>query len=234
MKFNFRKDSLILLGNTHLFSVTKHILTSNKSLEGLDVVFLGDGGEMGRDLTSFEVAFGSLNRELKARDINLFYIRGNHSHPDIWKLDWSLSNIFFVQDYDEGEFPNGKTALFIGGGISLDRSIRKKDWDYFEDEGSAQIPDNFNKRFNFVFAHDCPEEFNQPTSSLKRIWKKFVDKDSELVKDCVAQRGIMSKVCKITKPEKWFSGHFHNNCRESKNGTIYRCVDINELLEIKA
>jgi predicted phosphodiesterase len=227
--YNFRSNNIVLLGDTHDSYTTKEILQLRVS-DGSDVVHLGDVG-LGFGLMSYSVQNAKswvqiLNKACVELDINLYLTRGNHDAPWVWDFD-NQSNVFFLKDGDVGVFPNGKRALLVGGGISVDRCNRKHNYDYWIDEPTNVI-DNVEK-CDIVFSHDCPEEFNHSTNTLDGRFKWAIDKDPSLIEDCMKQRSYMSDIVRRSEANTIFYGHFHNNIKQTIDGVFGQCVDINEL-----
>jgi predicted phosphodiesterase len=229
---NFRKNTTILIGDTHSMSSTYEILNIDIP-NGSDVVHMGDAGLGFGDLIySIPATISWLERYndlCKKIDVNLIIIRGNHdaTYDKIWSSTWS--NIFLIKDYGIGIFPNGKRVLFVGGGISIDRTYRVQGNTYWYDEITPKL-DNVPLS-DIVFGHDAPEHFNHSTKSLRDTFKGLVERDPMLISDALDQRMNLSDILKRSGAKTWFSGHFHNDRREERDGVYYRCLDINELFE---
>lgn len=223
----FRNNNIILIGDSHSYDVTYTIIKNTPNIDGYDCVFIGDGGEFGKPKQN-EYSLNRINEICIKRNIDLYYMRGNHSNPDVWKRNYIFSNLFLVQDYTEAEFPNGKNALLVGGGISVDRCFRKEGLDYWADEITPYK--KMDKHFNFLFAHDAPDYFNHSTQSLwNSPYQKNLHEDVDLFQDALDQRNVIGQIIEDIKPEYCISGHFHNNIKDEKFGIKYRCLDINEL-----
>lgn len=218
----FRNNNIILIGDTHDIRITQKLI-KNKCGENYDVVFLGDGGEIG--FLSYD--FEKLNNLLIEKNIRMFYLRGNHSNPRYFNSN-EYSNIIFPKTLEKGIFPNGKTCLFVNGALSIDRNFRKVNSDYWLQEITEEFDNKDVPIVDIVFAHDAPECFNHSTKSLVKF--DFITKD--IIDDSYIQREKMTRILENSKCEKWFSGHFHNTLKQNENGVEYRCLDINEMLEI--
>lgn len=227
MKIGFRSNTIVLMGDTHSLLGTFNLIGGDLSLSARDIVFLGDGGEGFGPFEQDEKKLGMINELCKARGIMLICIRGNHTNPRFWSLNLQFSNVFLAPDYTEAVFPNGDTALLVGGGVSIDRSFRVPGIDYWPDE--VTVYQKINKQFNYLFAHDCPDYFNWSTESLKTSpYAPVLLGDTTLLKDALNQRNVMSNIVADIKPKKCFSGHFHNNQKGHNNGVLYQCLNIDE------
>lgn len=235
MHYTFRSDKIILIGDTHDTSVTYELLNT-RIPNGSDVVHIGDGGwGFGNPAYAIENALSWLDRinTLCVKlDIRLYHLRGNHDNPDsrIWDSKWP--NIFLIHTGDTVEFPNEKSVLFVCGGVSVDRYVRKEGESYWKGE-TTQPLDNVPK-CDIMFSHDCPEYFNHPTISLPEHYGWYVEKDITLMDDCLKQRNIMGDIVKQSEVKTIMYGHFHNDLKQEQNGVYARCLDISELFEFDA
>lgn len=224
----FRSNICVLLGDTHSLERTFHIVQRKPNLDNLDIIFLGDGGEGFCGREHDEVYLKRTSDECKKRNIFLYVIRGNHSNPEVWKRGYKFDNVLLVQDYTEAKFPNGKTALLVGGGISIDRSARREGLDYWTDEITQYIKQA--KQFDFLFSHDCPDYFNHSTESLwSSPYQAFLRDDADLFEDAQNQRNVLGKIVKDVQCKFVASGHFHRSIIEEKFGIKYQCLNIEEL-----
>jgi hypothetical protein len=233
MIIQFRSNTIVLLGDTHSYSSTLDTVKNIKS--GSDIVFLGDGGE-GFGIPENDFVFLSkINDICKQRNIRLFCIRGNHSNPDVWKRNYNFTNLFLVPDYTEAIFPNGKTALLVGGGISIDRFYRKENVDYWKDEITPSIKQN--KNFDILFSHDAPNYFNHSTESLQwSPYAQLLNDDKKLFSDALKQRETIGQIVEDIQCKYIFSGHFHNSTWSIDKGKkpciVYQCLNIDEIVEL--
>lgn len=228
--FNLRFNYCLLLGDTHSLKTILTIIKNKLNIDNFDIIFLGDGGEGFGRPESDAFFLNKINNVCKNRNIFIYFIRGNHSNPDVWKRNYDFSNLFLVPDYSAATFPNNKSALLVGGGVSVDRSTRKVGVDYWPDE--ITIYQKTNKKFDFLFSHDAPDYFNHSTFSLKNSpYAPFLTDDPTLYQDCLTQRNVLGKIVKDIEPRFCCSGHFHCAVTEEKNGIKYRCLNIDELWE---
>ena len=225
----FRENKVILLGDTHHYQGTLNRLKQLPS--DYDIILMGDGGEGFGTAHADACQLETINLACKMRKQNLYVIRGNHSNPDVWKRGYSFSNVELVQDYTPCEFPNGKTALIVGEGISVDRIWRKAGKDYWPDE--VTVYQKQDKHYDILFAHDAPNYFNHTTESLVTSpWASVLITDKKLYSDAMAQRTVMNCIVADITPEWVYSGHFHNSISDEKDGIKYRCLNIDEVLTV--
>jgi len=214
----------------------KFFVANYSGLGGADIIHVGDLGFGFSSKDSDYNRISQISKAAKHRDINLYLLRGNHDDPHFWNQPKESSNLFFVSDYSEAIFPNGKTVLMVGGSISIDRFCRKLNVSYWEDEGT--IYKKVDKVHDMLIAHDAPSYFNNSTESLSTFMirgdKALFDIDPTLKRDLINQREIIDKIVVESRAKYIWSGHYHNSKSERLGDIIYRCLGINEFLTIDA
>jgi len=235
MIYKFRTNNLIIQGDTHNTDITFKTLDRD-IMNDCDYLHIGDGGwGFGSESYALDNAKSwaeRLNKVCKNRNIKCYLIIGNHDNPVVWKLLPIHSNVKFVNSGDIGIFPNGKKALLVGGGVSIDRFTRTRGIDYWKDEITPYLEDI--EECDVMFSHDCPEFFNHSTKSLSNSYGWYCDRDVNLIDDCLNQRNNMSDIAKRSGVTTIISGHFHNTICQEFDGVYYRCLDINELFDFDA
>lgn len=231
MDIKFTQDKIYLLGDSHAYRVLFGLVkTLPKDCTALS---LGDNGEGFAHHSNDAMCLNKINELCKIKNIVLYVIRGNHTNPDVYRRGYIFSNLFLVPDYSTATFPNGKIALLVGGGISIDRLARKEGVDYWSDE--ATIYHKVDKQYNILFSHDAPEYFNFSTDSLRYSHlKDYLLRDKTLLQDCLNQRNVINNIVEDISCEYVCSGHFHCSLFQEKNGIKYRCLNINEIVEFNS
>jgi len=231
----------LILGDIHgRFSVITTYLNRGV-LDSANLFQIGDFG-IGfeckeRDLETLDY----IDEELSLHDTNLVIIRGNHDDPSYWldydfrdKMNARFANIEFVGDYEEKTI-DGKKILFIGGAVSVDRELRQKAEKennrklWWEAERLQPPPEDLGHA-DIIIAHTCPSFFNIPT--IDEDLEKWFEQDSELKEDLLYERKLMDSIFERVKPERFYSGHFHNSMTGEHEGCKYRSIDINELYKL--
>lgn len=231
--YKFRTDKVTLQGDTHSTSIAYDTIL-HKIAENSDYVHLGDVG-LGFGSSAYAVHntlshLDRINKLCIKKNINAYFIRGNHdaTYDEIWDSEWS--NVFLIKDFAYGIFPNNKKVLFVGGGISVDRCTRCPNIDYWVDEATLTFKGQIEK-CDIMFSHDCPEYFNHKTDSLWMRFQWAIDKDPLLVEDCNSQRINIGHIVKDSQITQLFYGHYHNSTVEEFNGIYAKCVNISQLFE---
>jgi hypothetical protein len=226
MVIKLPEDYLYLVGDTHSIEVMNRLI--DKIPIGATILHVGDcgvGRNPGRSIT--KLAKHAANRQQQ-----VYIIRGNHDNPS-W-YPHVCGAVHLLGDYTELEFPNGSTALCVGGGISLDRCEGMPGYDYWSREITPFRP-QLCKPVDFLFLHDAPSYFNNQTYTLKNgYFNKYVLRDENLLEDCTKQRDVIDQITAICKPKYIYGGHFHNSIQDRVGDMIYRCLDINEIYLLSA
>jgi hypothetical protein len=246
-RLEFRSNEIYLLGDTHGTTTFWPVLEYDIP-NGSNIVHLGDVGlgfgHIGIGSTQLNRVNGAreelmrLNDTATKNDLMVYLIRGNHDAPWVWThpdLDL-FHRIVRVQDGTIGVFPNGKKALMVGGGVSLDRITRAQDIDYWSDEPTPELT-NLEK-CDFLFTHDAPHQFNLDTKGLGsgpgQRFGWYVDRDPTLIPLCYEQRNRMYDIAYASGVKKIFGGHYHNSMIQRKDKIRYQALSENELLLFKA
>lgn len=234
------KDPVYFCGDLHgnFHWLKPYIL--QKNLSDCSIVFCGDIGLGFKPLETWHkwVHGLGLTGELRKRQIDCYFIRGNHDDPS-WFDDHTLVTRHFkaVSDYSVLSSPT-HNILCVGGGISIDRNYRMEQQNIAlhqyalyhpnstRDEAMASIQqiywpteppiydecaiDNLTKQIDIVCSHVAPIQF-PPFTQLDKYWFR---QDPKLEQDCAYERQIMSKVLERLRHnqhpvENWIYGHYH-------------------------
>lgn len=178
------------------------------------------------------------NNTLKARNIHLYVIRGNHDNPK-WFNGQTIGNISFLEDYSILEWQD-KKILCAGGAVSIDRLEHGNVWKGRK-EGRDWWPDEVFKydqskleQSQIVITHSCPD-FCQPL--VKSNIEKWFQSDPNLKLDCQTERQLHTQLytdlSKLGHIEKWYYGHYHYSNTEWINDTRFQLLNIYEIVEIR-
>lgn len=211
------------------------------------IISVGDFG-LGFDTLSSEcMHLAMLNNSLRRRNIKLYVIRGNHDNPSYWRdsndsKDPGFSNIILVRDYTVMIIEN-KNVLFIGGAISIDRSVRTEGRNYWKDEVIIRndefiksLPENsidivithspLTSLFRHVLSTDLVNEY--VLRGDKNLWRD-IDKEQSILED-------YNNILKVTQKDSlkmWFSGHLHISSVVNTDNIKYIVLNIDEFYEVR-
>jgi len=206
------------------------------TLQGANIIQVGDFG-MTNDVNRMNKILKKFNKILKRVDSKMYVIRGNHDNPAFWNGTHIYSNIELVPDY-ETRVIDGKTVLFMGGAISIDRVERIKTYNlYWVDEVFVLNRELLNtiKGVDIVVTHTAPK-FAFPQTG-KGILDEYVRKDHTLLQECARERLDMTEAYNILKENNnitnWLYGHFHTNEVTPHEGCEFRVVGINDTYHLR-
>lgn len=172
----------------------------------------------------------NFNETLKKRDISFLAIRGNHDDPQYFDGNIKFSHIELLADYTYRTI-EGRSFLFVGGAISIDRKMRLEGKSYWRDEVFVYEPEKITERAEVLITHTGPEWIG-PTV-LAPIVQGWAADDATLIDDLNRERAQMTSLYLKVKPKKAYLGHFHESTSTLRNGTAARILDELEIIEIR-
>ena len=232
-------DKIVAVGDVH--GKTKELgfrIKERYKIEDSIIILCGDIGFGFHKPAHHKAEFDNINRICKKLNNLVFIIRGNHDDPDYFngkKTCGEWSNVILIPDYTVIETKNFR-SLCVGGGISIDRIIRKQGESYWKDE----IPIYNEKRLkeieniDFVFTHASPN-FCDPV--LKDGIKGWLKQDWQLEVDCDDEREVFTKIFNYFSSNNniikwWVYGHYHLSRTQKCGDTKFRAIDELEFFEI--
>ncbi len=156
---------------------------------------------------------------------HLYLIRGNHDKPQLWSA-WkhTFKHIHFLQDAQRLTIDK-KLYVVYGGAVSVDRSKRVKDVDYWAQEPFTPPTEAIPKLYG-VLAHTGP--FAQGWGGIM----DYIRRDAGLRDDLSREQDDVAKTISLLHPKRWYCGHFHMSESLHIESCECRCLDIAEILRI--
>ena len=202
-------------------------------------VQLGDFG-VGFPRINFDESLKYLDDNLHAMQSNMYVVRGNHDDPSYFEGQHMHRNLKFVPDYKVIRI-EGRQVLFVGGGISLDRTQRTPGVSWWIGEKAKFNEEKLSKveKVDVIVSHTAPH-FCHPVriNDFVRTWISY---DPSLGHEMPQERQIMTMVYdyltkdKGLKIPKWFYGHFHQNrLIQVKYGTQFKLLNVCEIVKLDA
>lgn len=190
-------DNITLLPNT--------IQLGDYNLFGYDIIFTNDGTGYYKHYPEFPIYFIDGNHD------NHLILK--HNSDDIQKVH---DNVFYIPR----GFISGKT-MFIGGGDSIDKSMRTPGDDWFPEESFSweqqnRILSNVSD-IEVILSHDCPYSY------IKQMQNNIFKSNSQLFLDAVFDH---------FKPKMWIFGHYHRSYDIVLNDCRFIGLNIDEYKEI--
>lgn len=149
------------------------------------------------------------------------FIRGNHDYP------------YGCKTWEPNYIPDGtirNDVMFIGGAYSIDWAYRVPGRTWWDDEEcSVEQLNHFIDLYEKVkprvmITHEMPEKVVD-IMCADVGWKKF-DLPSRT-------RDAFQTMFEIHQPEEWYFGHWHLPWQGGVNGTWFRCLNINEYVDVE-
>jgi len=151
-------------------------------------------------------------------DLNHKFIYGNHDDPDLAiQHPNCLGRYGYLEESD---------IFFISGGYSIDWLDRTAHIDWWPNEQmDVQSLNEMTKLFiktkpRIVVSHECPDV---AIHALFGWSSKTIN---------TRQKHALNDCWKMHKPEHWIFGHFHHTKAKVVEGTKFRCVGINQRIEL--
>jgi len=221
------KKNIVYIGDTHGVSLLFSLLL--KSLKkDTTYIHVGDVGLGFVDYNQDIALLTRINHLLILQNNELLLLRGNHDNPNFWNLDLKLSNVKLVKDYEVLD-----NHLFIGGAISVDRTLRTINKDYWENEKIIEKDVTNLKGIEVVVTHSKTKI--QPPYTINNFIKEISKKDKSLLIELDEEQEYLTKVYKDLSVNNdiklWINGHFHNSNTTYFEKTKFVTLDINEFYE---
>lgn len=242
---------MYFIGDTHGIRPIFAIVDKHK-LENSNLIHVGDLGLGFQDITRDIKNLETLDEMLQETNNHLYAIRGNHDNPIFWDKSKGLRlpkfhNLHLQDDYT-AQIIESKTILFVGGAISIDRSIRRDEHPptWWEDEvfkfDRAKTIKLFQQygRFDIIVTHSAPS-FAYPQNDYVDIVNHYCDIErvhgQDLRRELRLERGDISEFYEElkslgVKPTHWLYGHFHSTKNQKIEGIQFKLLNVNELYEI--
>lgn len=205
-------------------------LVTKLGIKDSSIVIAGDIG-MGFDRT-LKFDYQKFKKKLEKNNLTLYCIRGNHDDPSYFDGELKeelegIDRIKFLQDYVPVEI-EGKIILPIGGAISIDRELRKKEkkvcWWEGEDVKRIDIL-KIPTKVDIIVSHESPLSFDPIITERKGI-------EEDIFNEALETRRYLDQVLFNTGSQckRWYFGHHHKSFSGSYGGILYRGLEELELV----
>lgn len=228
------------MGDIHgEFLQSAFIINETNSIEGADIVQVGDFGMGFHKKGYYENILARLNEKLRKKDNRMFAFRGNHDDPEYFNGEWKYSNLELVPDYTVLELGDER-ILCIGGAVSVDRISRTEGRSWWKGEVAVLDEEKLRgmRGITGVATHTCPH-FAPPHSKANIMG--FLSYDEKLEDDISDERVMMTSmfntITENNEPKYWVYGHFHGNPEMQHSainlhGVDFKFCGIDELFNV--
>ena len=213
------------------------------------LIVAGDCGFGFERIGCYEEIYQRVVRKLRKYNNWLVFVRGNHDDPSYFNEEKLSHNRFrCVPDYSVIEVCD-RNILCVGGGISIDRKLRKEAnvrlklkgvACYWPDESPVYDPVEIEIISKYcsidtVVTHTAPSFC--PLHDKHGI-SSWITKDSDLSIDLDEERKLMDQIyCDLLKYhhplKRWYYGHFHESATTHVDNVVFKMLDINEMSELR-
>ena len=229
-----KKNDIMFIGDIHGDTNTILDIYKRYDLKDMSMIQVGDFGLGFDTIYSNKESLHWLNRCLKGRNIILYIVRGNHDNPSLFKNDiFEFSNIKLIHDNDVINI-GGHNILFLGGAISIDRTMRKDGKTYWHDEMYVLDENRLRdmRGIDIVVSHSAPSSmYPYNTNGFGSIVNSYLKYDDKLKDDLLKERADLQKAFNIIKENNnikyYIYGHFHDSHIEVVDGVTEVLLDIN-------
>lgn len=145
----------------------------------------------------------------------LYVVAGNHDD-----YDFAPQTSCYLGDF--GTLPFTEEVFFVRGADSIDKQDRVEGVSWWRNEeltqkqGYEALEAYAKAKPYAVLSHDCPQ------SVANDVWRLPPSRT----------RQLLQTMFETHQPEKWFFGHHHNRMRLQVDRTEFRCLGINEIVEL--
>lgn len=222
---------LVLIGDIH--GDLDFLKSFIEKFPGLNIIQLGDFGMGFYHHLKEESRMRKVEECLEKADSNLYVIRGNHDDPKYFTDKVWNKRALFLRDYSVLEY-QGKKIQLVGGGISVDRLHRVVDESWWSGEKIAFQPDKIEK-VDVLLAHVAPKKFILNKAQTNSYVNLFCKQDPTLRDELDEEQVQMQELFDRSEASQMYFGHFHTSvhCTDELN-RFYRCVNINEAVELRS
>lgn len=246
-------DTLYMVGDCHGNWNTVLYNIRNYNIRNSVFIFCGDVGIGFEKLDYYKnIVIPNLNKTLSKFNNMFIWFRGNHDDPTFF-INQLIDTKYIkcISDYTIINMYN-KNILVIGGGISIDRTIRQHtdavkvvnymkyhncDYNkaeknctkcYWEDETIKYQP-KVSEHIDIICSHSAPS-FCSPIG-IGNIVKQFAESDPTLLEDVRNERLILDKIYEDYKDDIsfWYYGHYHISCIQNINNILFTALNISEI-----
>lgn len=233
-RYTSKKKKLVVVGDVH--GNWTSLINFCANYRDYCIIQVGDFGSGFLHPTKEHFKLKSLNGVLHQSNNELLVIRGNHDKHSNFNGKWKNTNILFCEDYHIINIENKKIQI-VGGGISIDRLVRKdgRDW-WFGEE--VNYVEGRIEECDILISHVAPTVFPLTKAETNPVVETFhkaeLERGLNLIGELNNEKDIMQKISDNTKCKKHIFGHYHRSMtyHDSETQRDYYCLDIDEFREI--
>lgn len=220
---------LIVIGDLHGMWNTLFYYIKQLELNDTTIIVAGDCGFGFEKPEYYTQTYNKFKKYLLENNVHILFIRGNHDDPSYFNGEntINLPNFRTLKDYTVLEF-NDKKILCIGGGISIDRTMRTSSSYWYEEEFI------FNAKLMPVepITHIITHVFYAlPQLCKNELVKEFSKHDDKLILALDIEKKNVELMFNFIKEKgwdikHWYFGHYHMDLDFLYEGIECSCIDM--------
>lgn len=234
MKLDYK--NLCIVGDIHgefrelVWNITQ------KGLKDTAFIVAGDFGLGFYKRGYYDTVYLKIKDRLSKNGNCILGVRGNHDNPEYFDPE---SEELFI-DYPEFKALPDYTRLYwgdreilvIGGATSVDKTWRLKEESksgnklWWENERPLKDLSRINLKEDIIISHECP-------LCLGPVLVRDNMMDLETYHNILEDRKYFDKVIKESRPNNYYFGHYHKSSSGNWGDTLWRGLDINEIIEVR-
>lgn len=230
METNLNYKYLCIVGDIH--GEFKKIVWDINQKELKDTAFIvaGDFGLGFYKRGYYEKIYGEIKNKLSDDHNCLLGIRGNHDDPDYFNEESELyldyPEFKAIPDYTRLTWDK-REILVIGGATSTDKDWRvEKGIEWWENERPVQDFSKVNQKEDIIISHEAP-------LCIGPVSMRSDEMSLGVYENIIEDRKYLAKILTETRPENYYFGHYHRSTSGNWGETMWKGLDINEIIEVK-
>lgn len=234
MKLDYK--NLCIVGDIHGEFCELNWMIWQKNIKDTAFIVAGDFGLGFYKPGYYEKIYHRIKKKLEANNNCILGLRGNHDDPEYYNPESSLfldyPRFKALPDYYRLIWGD-REILVIGGASSTDRGWRiaeminkpkRKIW--WPSERPVKDETRLKLKEDIIISHEAP-------LCVGPVSMRSGDMDLDTYHDILEDREFLDKVLKETHPERYYFGHYHKSMSGSWCDTIWKGLDINEIIEVR-
>ena len=211
---------IYFIGDTHgMFASLRHKTSKIRPSKGSLFIHLGDWTfDCALDDERAWDQIQAAHDLMDEYDSEMWALRGNHCNPEFFyseevsmKLSKLGGRIRLLKDYTK-ETIDGVNFLFVGGGVSVNRtflSANLEDYEWFVDEGIPRLDYSDKLPVDILVTHGgAGRLMNQLDGGSPNI-QKYLDNDIDLKADLDDENAYAENLFARSEASLWVQGHYH-------------------------
>lgn len=203
-----------------------------KDLRDTTFIVAGDFGLGFHKLGYYDREYYRASLRLEKCNNYIYGLRGNHDNPDFYdpesKNFIDYPRLKALPDYTRLTW-GSREILVIGGAQSKDATERKQDlkkYPWWSGERIVRDLGKIKDKEDIIISHEAPISLGPPPYRS----------DSMTLEDyrgIIEDREYLNEVLISSRPQRYYFGHYHKSYSGNWGETLWKGLDINEIIEVR-